>query len=74
VAEGTKSRHPVLASADGRGWVAIPQSTVCGDVYAVATVINYYLHHPEERGRLSDGLDAVRHVDAEVRAGRFDGT
>jgi hypothetical protein len=73
-AEGKKSRHLILASADGRDMVAIPQSTVGGDVYAVATVINYYLHHPEERGRLSDGLDAVRHVDAEVSAGRFDGT
>lgn len=74
VAEGKKSRQLILASVDGRNWVAIPQSTVCGDVYAVATVINYYLHHPEERGRLSDGLDAVLHVDAEVSAGRFDGT
>jgi hypothetical protein len=74
VAEGKKSRHLILASADGRSGVAIPQSTVSGDVYAVATVINYYVQHPEERGRLSDGLDAVRHVDAEVSAGRFDAT
>lgn len=74
VADGKKSRHLILSSADGRNWVAVPHGTVCGDIYAVATVINYYLHHPEERGRLSDGLDAVRHVDAEVSAGRFDGT
>lgn len=72
VAEGKKSRHLILTSADGRSGVAIPQSTVSGDVYAVATVINYYVQHPEERARLSDGLDAVRHVDAEVSAGRFE--
>ena len=74
VAEGKKRRLLVLTAADGPGMVAISGGLVGGDVYAVATVINYYLHHPEERGRLSDGLDAVRHVDAEVSAGRFDGT
>lgn len=49
----------------------IPEGAVSGDVYAVATVVNYYLQNPDERGRLVDGLTAVRHVDAEVRAGRF---
>lgn len=73
VAEGKKRRLLVLTAADGPGMVAISGGLVGGDTYAVATVINYYLHHPEERGRLSDGLDAVRHVDAEVSAGRFDG-
>jgi hypothetical protein len=71
VVEEKKRRLLVLAFADGRGTVAIPSSTVGGDVYAASTVINYYLHYPEERGRLSDGLDAVRHVDAEVRSPRF---
>jgi hypothetical protein len=72
VFEGGKRRMLVLTSADGRGAVAIPSSLVGGDAYAVATVINYYSRYPEERRRLSDGLDAVRHVDDEVGSGRFD--
>jgi len=60
----------VLMTVDGP--VAIRDGLVSGDVYAVATVVDYYLQNPDERGRLVDGLDAVRHVDGEVRAGRFD--
>lgn len=49
----------------------LPMHALVGDAYAVATIVNYYLQNPDERGRLVDGPDAVRHVDIEVRAGRF---
>lgn len=71
VAESKKQRSLVLVLATGRDIVRIPERAVGGDLYAVATIVNYYLQNPDERGRLVDGLDAVRHVDSEVRAGRF---
>ena len=72
VLEGPKRRLLVVVFTEGRGSAGIPESTVAGDVYAVATVVDRYLRHPGQRWRLREGLDAVRHVDAEVRAGRFD--
>lgn len=72
VIETKMQRFLVLEAADADA--RIPEGTVSGDVYAVATIVKYYLDNPEERGRLVDGLDAVRHVDGEVRAARFDRT
>lgn len=71
VAESKKQRSLVLVLAAGGDLALVPEGAVSGDVYAVATIVRYYLEHPDERGRLVDGLDAVRHVDSEVRAGRF---
>lgn len=64
-------RGSVIALHTESGTLRIPGRTVGGDVYAVASVIDYYLRHPEERHRLTDGVAAVKHVDAEYRAGRY---
>ncbi|WP_062212713.1 hypothetical protein [Demequina oxidasica] len=69
VIEVKKTRTLVLVTVDGP--VQVKEGTLSGDVYAVATVVAYYLHHPDERARLSSGVDAVRHVEAEVLAGQF---
>jgi len=69
VVETKKQRFLALNAVDRVA--RIPEGAVSGDVYAVATVVNSYLQNPDERGRLVDGPDAVRHVDAEVRSRRF---
>jgi hypothetical protein len=69
VVQVKKGRALMLMTIDGP--IQIREGNLGGDVYAVATVVGYYLHHSTERSRLSAGVDAVRHVDSEVRAGRF---
>lgn len=69
VVEGDKRRFLTLVLADGRGEMSIPGSLVGGDAYAVASVIDYYITRAGERARLSDGIEALRRVDAEVGAG-----
>lgn len=69
VIEGKRGKHLTLHTDTGP--VRVPHRTVGGDLHAVASVIDYYLRHPDERHRLSDGLAAVEHVDAEYRAGRY---
>lgn len=64
-----KRRFLVLVSVDGVK--NIPEGAISGDLRAAATIVAYYHRNPAERSHLNDGLDAVRHVDGEVRAGRF---
>lgn len=49
----------------------VPNSCVGGDPAAVAAVIEYYRQHPDERHRLRDGVAAIEHLMAEIRAGHW---
>lgn len=64
-----KRRFLVLVSTDSR--LRIPEGATGGDVYAIATVLRYYLENSTERARLREGIGAVRFVESEVRAKRF---
>lgn len=66
---GKRTSSLILGTVEGPQ--RIRGSAVGGDLHAVASVIDYYLRHPDERHRLSDGIAAVEHVDAEYRAGRY---
>lgn len=53
-----------------RRHISVRGAAVGGDLYAVATVIDFYLKHPAQRHLLEDGaIKAVQHVDAQVLAG-----
>jgi len=69
VTETPKRRSLVLDAGDRH--LFVPDRLLGGDVYAIATVVRYYLVEPDERHRLSDGIAAIHHVDSEVRARRF---
>lgn len=47
-----------------RGPVVIDGHHIGSDPAVVAAVIRYYLNHPAQRGRLDDGADSIRAVEA----------
>ncbi len=67
-----KNRRLLVLTTRGSEVLRVPEAAVSGDAYAVGTVVRYYLEHPGERWRLAEGLDAVMHVDREVRGERFE--
>lgn len=67
-----KNRRDLVIVGSVSGAVRVPEALVGGDALAVATVIRYFAGTAEHRHLLDDGVAAVRHVSAEVAAGRFE--
>lgn len=65
------ARGPAFDIIGNSGSVTVRAGAVGGDLPAVATVVDYYRQHPDERHRLTEGASAAQHVADEVAAGRF---